>query len=167
MIAVVGCRLLAEILNRMDLDVKYIGDFYTTSDAKIDVTLDGCGYDVPDARFYSYPLTEDYRETKRQVRGCDVVVAHKCLDLFAKVSYDLGVPFMPNFVTFFLPDSINFFDVEIPHIEYDTVSYSLTCSLQASEILRLLNGEDVIVAPKALIVKNWKIKEMELNRCFL
>ncbi|RLI85692.1 MAG: hypothetical protein DRP01_05695 [Archaeoglobales archaeon] len=155
MIAVVGCRLLAEILNRMNVEVKYIGDFYTTNDARIDVTLNGCGYDVPDAKFYSYPLTKDYREAKRQVAGCDAVVAHKYLEFFAKVSYDLGIPFMPNFVTFFFPDSIKFFDSNIPKLEYDTISYTLTCSLQAREILKLMNGEDVIVAPMALIVKGW------------
>jgi hypothetical protein len=164
MIAVVGSRLLAELLFRMGFEIKYLGDFYTPNDAIVDVSLDiGCGYDVPDARFYSYPLIDDYKEAKRQVRGCDVVVAHKYLETFAKISYDLGIPFMPNFVTFFLPDSVSFFEVDLPKLEYDTISYTLTCALQAREVVKLLKTGDAIIAPDAIIVDNWRIVEIKLR----
>ncbi|ADB58582.1 hypothetical protein [Archaeoglobus profundus] len=136
----------------MGFDVKYIGDFFTPNDATIDVTLSGYGYDVPDAYMVSYPLVEDLKEVKRQIRCCDVVIAHKSMDTFAKACYDLGIPFMPNIITFFLPDSIKFFEVEIPKIDYDTLTYTITCALQVKETLKLLESGNAIVAPRALIV---------------
>ncbi|WP_456327103.1 hypothetical protein [Archaeoglobus sp.] len=149
---VVGSRLTAELFVRKGFTVKYVGDFYTPNDAKIDVTLSGCGYDVPDAYIISYPLVDDLREVKRQIKGCDVVIAHKSMEIFSKACYDLGIPFMPNFITFFLPDSVRFWEVEIPTIDYDTLTYTVTCALQVNETVKLLKGEEVTIAPKAIIV---------------
>jgi len=158
--------LLAEILYRKGFRVKYLGDFYTTTDSQIDVTLNGCGYDVPDAYIVSYPLVDDVRECKVQVRGCDVVVAHKFAHTFSKVCYDLGIPFMPNFVSFFLPDSVRFWEVEPPRISMDVVDYTLTCALQAGEIVRLFDGKEVTIAPRALVVEKGVVRELEMKQRF-
>jgi hypothetical protein len=165
-VGVVGSRLTAELLIRKGFTVKYIGDFYTPNDAKIDVTLSGCGYDVPDAHIISYPLVEDLKEIKRQIRRCDVVIAHKSMEIFSKACYDLGIPFMPNFVTFFLPDSVRFWEVEIPTVDYDTLTYTITCALQVSETVKLLEGKDVTIAPKALIVdlEDGLVRIVNLNK---
>ncbi len=158
-----GSRLTAEILYRMGLKVKYLGDFYTTTDSKIDVTLRGCGYDVPDCHIKSYPLVDDLRELKRQMRCSDVVVAHKNVELIYKACYDLGIPFMPNFVTFFLPDSISLFEVDLPRIDYDTISYTMTCALQSREVIKLLEGKEVVFAPDAILVLNGEIRKVRLS----
>ncbi|WP_457548477.1 hypothetical protein [Archaeoglobus sp.] len=106
------------------------------------------------------------KEIKRQIRRCDVVIAHKSMDIFSKACYDLGIPFMPNFITFFLPDSVRFWEVEIPTIDYDTIAYTITCALQVNETVKLLKGEEVTIAPKALIVdlKEGLIREINLRK---
>ncbi len=156
-VGVVGSRMIAELLYRMGIEhIHYIGDFITPNDFLLDVSirpLEANSYDVPDARFCSYMFTEDYKELKRQLRGADVIIAHKHMDLFSRIARDLGVPFMPNFITTFLPDGISFMEVEIPKIDYDPVSYSINCSIQACEVLRLLTGyEKPIIAPEACVV---------------
>lgn len=155
--------MLAEILFRKGFTVKYIGDFYTTTDANIDVTLRDCGYDVPEAYITSYPLVEDLREAKIQLRCCDVVIAHKSTHFFAKVCYDLGIPFMPNFVSFFLPDSIRFWEVERFELEYDVIDYTLTCAIQAREVVNFVEGKEITIAPDALIVRNGDVKKVRMK----
>jgi hypothetical protein len=170
-VTVVSSRLLAELLHRIGIGcIRYIGDFITPNDVAMDVSLkstEANDYDVPDCRFYSYPFIEDVKEVKRQVKGSDIIIAHKHVDLFARVAYDLGVPFIPNIATVFLPDGIPYFKVKIPKVTYDPISYTITCSIQACEVLKLLTGYDKpIIAPKAYIVdlKNNKyIKEIILE----
>jgi len=118
---------------------------------------------VPDAHITSYPLVEDIRECKLQLRRCDVVVAYKSINLFSKVCYDLGIPFMPNFVSFFLPDSVRFWEVELPSISLDVIDYTLTCAIQASEIVRFFEGKDVTIAPNAIIVKDGFIRKLRMK----
>lgn len=159
---IVGCRLILELLWRSGIGcIRYVGDFVTPNDVKMDVTLkplEANNYDVvhpmsDDSYIVSYPY-EGYDELKRQLKGCDVIIAHKHLHEAAKVAERLGAIFIPNFVTIFLPDGISFFEVELPKIEYDPISYSLTCSLQAGELIRLVTGyKTLAIAPEAYIVR--------------
>ncbi len=176
-IGVVGSRMIMELLWRMGVGcIRYIGEFVTPNDVRMDVTLrklESNDYDVvhpvDETNIVSYPFTEDYGEMRRQLRGVDLIIAHRHLKASAKVADDLGVPFMPNIITTFLPDGVSFFEVELPKIELDPLSYSLTCSIQACEVLRLLTGyETPVIAPKALIVdlreKNYvKFVELKAN----
>lgn len=120
---------------------------------------------MPEAYITSYPLVEDVREAKFQLKCCDVVVSHRSMHFFAKVCYDLGIPFMPNFVSFFLPDSVRFWEVELFELEYDVIDYTLTCAIQAHEIVNLIEGNDVTIAPDALIVKEGNIKRVRMKNC--
>lgn len=174
-IGVVGSRMIMELLWRMGVGcIRYIGDFITPNDVRIDVSikpLEANDYDVvhpvADTNIISYPYVDDYREMRKQLRGVDLVIAHKYLDNCARIAEELGVPFMPNFVTTFLPDGVSFFEVEKPKIEFDPLSYALTCSIQACEVLRLLTGYEMpVIAPKAIIVdlKSKKyLREVELR----
>ncbi len=174
-IGVVGSRMMVELLWRMGVGcIRYIGEFITPNDVKMDVTLrklESNDYDVvhpmDETNIVSYPFTEDYGEMRRQLRGVDLIIAHRHLKASAKVADDLGVPFMPNIITTFLPDGVSFFEVELPRIEFDPLSYSLTCSIQACEVLRLLTGYEMPkIAPKAIIVdlesENY-LREVELK----
>ena len=174
-IGVVGSRMIMELLWRMGIGcIRYIGDFVTPNDVRLDVTLrklEANDYDVvhpiEETNIISYPYTNDYREMRKQLRGVDVIIAHRYLDVSARIAEELGVPFMPNFITTFLPDGVSFFEVEKPRIEFDPLSYALTCSVQACEILRLLTGYEMpVIAPKAMVVdlkfKNY-LKEIELE----
>ena len=159
-VGVVGSRMIVELLWRMGVGcIRYVGDFITPNDVRLDVSLsklDANDYDVvhpiDETNVISY-LYLDEEELKRQLRGVDVIIAHKHVEASANIAERIGVPFIPNFITTFLPDGISFFDVERPRIDLDPLSYSLTCTLQACEILRLLTGYEMpIIAPKAILV---------------
>jgi len=160
-IGVVGSRMMMELLWRIGVGcIKYIGDFITPVDVQLDVSLkplEANDYDVVhsigETTILSYLYTNDYKEMKKQLKGVDAIVAHKHIDLSAKIAEELGVPFIPNIITTFLPDDISFFEVEMPKVELNPLSYSLTCSIQACEILKLLTGYDMpILAPDAYVI---------------
>lgn len=174
-IGVVGSRMIMELLWRIGIGcIRYVGDFITPNDVRLDVSLkklEANDYDVvhpiEETNVISYPYTKDYKEMRRQLRGVDVVIAHKHLEASARIAEELGVPFIPNFITTFLPDGVSFFEVEKPKIEFNPLSYALTCSIQACEILRLLTGYEMpVIAPKAIVVdlkfKNY-LREVELK----
>ena len=159
-VGVIGSRMLVELLWRMGIGcIRYVSDFITPNDVILDVSLkplEANDYDIVhpigNTNIVSY-LYSNEEELKRQLKGVDVVIAHRHIERAAKIAEEIGAPFIPNFVTTFLPDGVSFFDVERPHIEFDPLSYSLTCTLQAWEILKLLTGYEMpIVAPKAMIV---------------
>ena len=160
-IGVIGSRMVFELLWRCEVGcIRYVGDFITPNDVKIDVSLrplNGSNYDVvhpmSDKTYVvSFPYV-DYSELKRQMRGCDIIIAHKHLDEAARVAEELGSLFIPNIVTIFLPDGVSFFEIELPKIEYDPVSYALTCSCQVGEVIRVLTGYgNPTIAPEAYIV---------------
>ena len=121
-----------------------------------------------DSCIISYPYPKDYRELKRQLKGIDVIVAHKHIATAAKIAEELGTPFIPDIITTFLPDGVSFFEVEYPRIEHDPISYALTCSIQAGEIIRIFTGYHLpAIAPTAYIVdtriQNY-LKKIELKR---
>lgn len=161
-VAVIGSRMLMELLWRSGVGcVRYIGDFVTPNDSRIDCTLhplEANDYDVvhpmsSDSCVISYLYPEDYREFKRQLGGVDVIVAHKYIDTAARIAEEIGSPFIPNIITTFLPDGIKFWEVQMPKVKFDPISYSLTCSLQAGEILRIFTGYHMpTIAPDAYIV---------------
>jgi len=161
-IGVIGSRLVLELLWRCGFGcIKYVGDFITPNDVLLDVTikpLEANNYDVvhpmSDESYVVSYLYFDFKELKKQLKGCDIIIAHKHIEDSAKVAEELGALFMPNFITTFLPDGVSYFEVEIPKIKYDPVSYSLNCSLQVSELVKLIVGRGVpVIAPKAYIVQ--------------
>jgi len=161
-VAIIGSRMLMELLWRGGVGcIRYIGDYVTPNDARLDATihpLEANDYDVfhpmsSDSCVISYPYPWDYRELKRQLKGIDVVVAHRHMEVAARVAEELGVPFIPDIITTFLPDGISFFDVEYPRIKLDPISYALTCSIQAGEIMRIFTGYHLpAIAPTAYVV---------------
>ncbi len=176
-VAVIGNRMLTELLWRSGVGcIRYIGDFITPNDSRIDPTispLEANNYDVihpmsDDSCIISYPYPDSYKELKRQLRGIDVIVAHKHEEVSARIAEELGVPFMPRIITTFLPDGISYFDVKIPEIKLDPISYSLTCSIQAAEILRIFTAYHMpVIAPQAYIVdvkSKEYIRKIELKR---
>ncbi len=159
-VGVVGSRLIVELLWRMGIGcVRYVGDFVTPNDVRIDVSLcmlEANDYDIihpmGSTNIVSY-LYHDGEELKRQLRGVDVVIAHKHLEASAVVAERIGAPFIPDFVTTFLPDGISFFEVERPNVERNPLSYTLTCALQVCEVVRLLTGKGTpTIAPKAILI---------------
>jgi hypothetical protein len=175
-VAVIGSRMLLELLWRSGVGcIRYIGDFVTPVDSRIDCTikpLEGSNYDVvhpmsTDSCIISYFYPDDVRELRRLLRGIDVVVAHKYIDIAAEVSEKIGAPFIPDIITTFLPDGVSFDEVEYPHIKKDPISYAITCSIQAGEILRIFTGYHLpTIAPEAYIVdtraENY-LKKIELR----
>ena len=176
-VAVIGSRMVMELLWRSSVGcIRYIGDFVTPVDARLDVSikpLEANDYDVvhpmsSDSCIISYPYPKDYRELKRQLKGIDVIVAHKHIATAAKIAEELGTPFIPDIITTFLPDGVSFFEVEYPRIEHDPISYALTCSIQAGEIIRIFTGYHLpAIAPTAYIIdtriQNY-LKKIELKR---
>ena len=174
-IGVVGSRIMLELLWRIGVGrVKYVGDFITPNDVMRDVSLnlnDANDYDVVtsmgDTDVFSYLYPGDYGEFKRQLKGVDVIVAHKYVRDAAKVAEEFGVPFIPDFITTFLPDGVSYFEVVPPKVRFDPISYTILCSIQAYEVLKILTGfDDPIIAPKALIVEptaRGYVREIELN----
>ncbi len=178
-VGVVGSRMMTELLWRIGVGcIRYVGDFITPNDVVMDVSLrmlDANDYDVihpvGETNIISYPFTEDYGEMRKQLRGVDLIIAHRHLDVSARIAEELGVPFMPNFITTFLPDGVSFFEVERPEVEFDPLTYSLTCSIQACEVLRLLTGYEMpVIAPKAVLVDlgcRGYLREIELKRLII
>lgn len=174
-VGVIGSRLLMELLWRGGIGcIRYIGDFITPNDVRMDASikpLEANNYDVVhpmshDTCIISYPYPEEYSELKKQLKGVDMVIAHKYISKGAKVAEELGSPFMPNIITTFLPDDTSFFKVEVPQIEYDPISYSITCSIQAGEIMRMFTGYHLpTIAPVAYTVdirNEFYLKKLEL-----
>ncbi len=174
-VGVVGSRFVLNLLCRIGVGcVRYVGDFITPNDVAVDVSLrphDGNDYDVPspllDVDVYSYIYPDDYSEFKRQLRGVDVIIAHRHVEESARVAEEIGAPFIPNIVTTFLPDGVSYFEVEMPNQRIDPISYSLLCSIQVFEILKILTGfEDPVIAPKALLIdprEKGYVREVELR----
>jgi len=160
-VAVIGSRLLMELLWRSGVGrIHYIGDFITPNDVRMDASikpLEANDYDVvhpmsSDTCIISY-MYSGYEELRRQLKGIDVVVAHKHIETAAKVAEEIGAPFIPSIITTFLPDGVSFFEVEYPTIKRDPISYAITCSVQAGEVLRLFTGHEMpVIAPKAYVV---------------
>jgi hypothetical protein len=176
-VGVIGSRMLMELLWRSGVGcIRYIGDFITPVDSRLDVSikpLEANNYDVvhpmsTDSCVVSYPYPHGHRELKRQLKGIDVVVAHKHMATAAKVAEELGAPFIPDIITAFLPNGISFFEVEYPRIEPNPISYALTCSIQAGEIIRMFTGYHLpAIAPTAYLVdprfKRY-LKKIELKK---
>ncbi len=176
-VAVIGSRMLAEILWRCGVGcIRYIGDVVTPTDSRIDPTirpLDANDYDVmhpmsSDSCVISYPYPHDYKELKKQLRGIDVIVAHKYESLAARIAEEIGVPFIPRIITTFLPDGVSYFEVKIPEVKENPIAYSITCSVQAGEIMRIFTGYELpVIAPEAYVVdlktKSY-LKKVELER---
>lgn len=160
-VGIVGSRLLLEILCRCGIGcIRYISDFVTTFDVAYDCSLDpleaNC-YDIVHPRseescVISYLYPESRSELKKLLKGVDLVIAHKNMAEVAEVAEELGIPFIPDIVTLFLPDGIRFKDVEYPEIERNPVSYTVTCGLQAMEVMRIFAGLKPLIAPEAMIV---------------
>jgi hypothetical protein len=161
-VGVIGSRMVMELLWRSGVGcIRYIGDFVTPADVRIDSTikpLEANDYDVvhpmsTDSCIISYQYPDDYSEFKRQLKGIDVILAHKHIRNSARAAEELGVPFIPDIVTTFLPDGVSFFDVNYPRTDYDPVSYALICSIQAGEIMRIFTGYQLpVIAPEAYVV---------------
>ena len=176
-VAIIGSRMLMELLWRSGVGcIRYIGDFVTPVDVRIDSTikpLEANDYDVvhpmsTDSCIISYPYPEDYSEFKKQLKGIDVIIAHKHLNRAARIAEELGVPFIPDIITTFLPDGVSFFDVVYNRPDHNPISYALTCSLQAGEIMRIFTGYRLpVIAPDAYIVdfdEPGYLKKIELKR---
>ncbi len=162
-VGVVGSRLLAELLWRSGVGcIRYVGDHITASDVSIDPVLnveEANSYDdMPPKKegveitTYTFP-EDDYLAFKRQLRGADVIVAHKHMELSSNVAEDLGVPFIPEIITTFLPDGIKYCAVRYEKPVTNPVIYTLTCAVQAGEIIRILTGYGLpVIAPTAYVV---------------
>jgi len=176
-VGIVGSRLLMEILWRSGIGcIRYIGDQITPVDVRIDASikpLEANCYDVVhpmshDTCIVSYLYPDEHSELRKQLKGVDLIIAHKYLDESAKIADELGSPFIPDFITTFLPDGISFFDVECPKVEHTPISYSLTCSFQAAEVMSIFTGKSSpAIAPEAYIVdlkaENY-IRKIKLNQ---
>jgi hypothetical protein len=176
-VGIIGSRMLMELLWRSGVGcIRYIGDFVTPVDSRLDVSikpLEASDYDIVhpmshDTHIISYIYPEEHMELKRQLKGVDVVIAHRHLSAAAKVAEELGAPFMPDIITTFLPDGLSYFDVEYPEVEHDPISYALTCSIQAGEIMRMFTGHHLpVIAPVAYLVDiktQHYLKKIELRR---
>ncbi|AGK60681.1 hypothetical protein Asulf_00663 [Archaeoglobus sulfaticallidus PM70-1] len=161
-VAIIGSRMLMEILWRSGVGcIRYIGDFVTPVDARLDSTikpLEANDYDVVhpmsfDSCVISYPYPEEYSELKKQLKGIDVIIAHKHIRRSARIAEELGVPFIPEIITTFLPDGISFFDVRYDSPSHNPISYAITCSIQAGEVMRIFTGYELpTIAPEAYVV---------------
>lgn len=175
-VAVVGSRMLLELLWRSGVGcIRYISDLVTPVTARLDCTIDPLeanNYDVVhpksnDSCIISYLYPDDERELKKLLRGIDVVVAHKHIEEVAEVAEKIGAPFIPNIITTFLPDGTSFFEVEYPEVRIDPISYAITCSVQAGEVIRIFTGCDLpTIAPEAYVVdvaNGLYLKKIRLN----
>uniref|UniRef100_A0A7C2N7M1 Uncharacterized protein n=1 Tax=Archaeoglobus fulgidus TaxID=2234 RepID=A0A7C2N7M1_ARCFL len=161
-VAVVGSRMLMEILWRSGVGcIRYISDYITPLDSRLDCTIDPLeanNYDIvhpmsPDSCVISYLYPESESELRKLLRGIDVVVAHKNIEVMAEIAEKIGAPFIPDIITTFLPDGVKFWEVEYPEVKRDPISYALTCSIQAGEVLRVFTGYHLpTIAPEAYIV---------------
>ena len=161
-VGIIGSRLLMELLWRSGIGcIRYIGDFITPVDARLDLSikpLEANSYDVVhpmshDTCIVSYLYPDDHSELRKQLKGVDLVIAHKYIQEGAKVAEELGAPFMPDIITTFLPDGFSFEEVEYPNVDYNPVSYALNCSFQAGEVMRVFTGyHKPVLAPEAYVI---------------
>ncbi len=160
-IVVVGSRMMLEILWRSGIGcIRYVSDFVSQFDSLTDPTIDPLEanqYDVVNPKsdescIISYLYPEDRSELRKIMRGADMVIAHKHIDEIARVAEEIGIPFVPDIVTTFLPDGVKFWELEYPKVERDPISYTLTCGLQAMEVMKALAGYRPVLAPEAILV---------------
>lgn len=160
-VGVVGSRLSLEILWRCGIGcIRYISDFITTFDVLYDCSLsplEASCYDVvhpksDESCVISYLYPETKSELRKLLKGVDLIIAHKHIASVAEVAEEIGAPFIPDIVTVFLPDGVRFEDVEYPKIERDPVSYTITCGLQAMEVMKIFAGLKPLIAPEAVVV---------------
>jgi hypothetical protein len=160
-VGVVGSRLIFEILWRSGVGcIKYISDYITNFDVILDCSinpLEANNYDIvhpksDDSCVISYLYPESKNELKSLLKGVDLVIAHKNVAQVAEVAEEVGCPFIPDIVTIFLPEGVRFREVIYPKVERDPISYTITCGLQALEVIRIFAGMKPITAPEALIV---------------
>jgi len=171
-IGVVGSRLMFEILWRCGVGcIKYISDYLTNFDVLLDCSispLEANNYDIvhpksEESCVISYLYPESRNELKRLLRGVDLIIAHKHMAEVAEVAEEMGSLFIPDIVTVFLPDGIRFGEVVYPKVEKDPISYTITCGLQALEIMKIFAGMKPIIAPEALIVDREGVKKICLK----
>ncbi|MCS7144085.1 MAG: hypothetical protein NZ879_03580 [Archaeoglobaceae archaeon] len=160
-IVVVGSRMMLELLWRSGIGcIRYISDFVSQIDTLVDCTLDPLEanqYDIVSPRsdescVVSYLLPEDRTELKRIIKGADLVIAHKKMLEISKIAEEIGIPFVPDLVTTFLPDGVKFWELEYPKMGKDPISYAITCGLQALEVMKTLAGQKPVLAPEAILV---------------
>ncbi len=161
-VAVVGSRMILNLLWRAGIGcIRYISDAVTTTDVRIDCTLhplEASCYDVvhpysDDSCIISYFYPDSESELRKLLRGVDLVIAHRHVAEVADVAEQMGAPFMPNIITTFLPDGVQFSEVELPEVRYDPISYAITCSVQAAEAIKIFTGYDLpVLAPEAYVV---------------
>jgi hypothetical protein len=160
-IVVVGSRMMLEILWRSGIGcIRYVSDFVSQFDSLTDPTIDPLEanqYDVVNPKsdescIISYLYPEDRSELRKIMKGADMVIAHKHIDEIARVAEEIGIPFVPDIVTTFLPDGVKFWELEYPKVERDPISYTLTCGLQAMEVMKALAGYRPVLAPEAILV---------------
>ncbi len=158
-VGVVCSRFAASLLWRAGVEcIRYVGDFVTPQDVFSDVSLDlddANSYDVVEARGNTLVVSSLARELNvdffvRALRGCDVVIAHRYCDFAAKAAERLGIPLIPTAVTCVLPEDADRVGkvVELPR---NPMLYSLLCSAQVLEALKLCTSGDAVIAPEALI----------------
>lgn len=160
-VVVVGSRMMLELLWRSGIGcIRYVSDFISQVDSLLDPTIDPLEtnqYDVVNPRseescVISYLYPEDRSELRKLLRGVDMIIAHKHIEETAKIAEEVGVPFVPDIVTIFLPDGVKIWEVEYPKVEKDPISYTITCGLQAMEVIKALSGYRPIIAPEAILV---------------
>lgn len=160
-IVVVGSRMMLELLWRSGIGcIRYVSDFVSQFDSLLDCTIDPIEanqYDIVNPKsdescVISYLYTDDRSELRKIMKGVDMVVAHKYIPEIAKIAEEIGVPFVPDIVTTFLPDGVKFWELEYPAVERNPISYTITCGLQAMEIIKTLAGYKPILAPEAILV---------------
>lgn len=160
-VVIVGSRLMLEILWRTGIGfLHYISDFITPQDVLTDCSinpLEANQYDIvyprsEDSCIISYFYPEEDLELRNLIKNADLVIAHKHIFEVAKIAKELGVPFIPDIVTVFMPDGVSIEEVEYPFQDRDPVSYTLICGLQAMEVMRIFAGYRPITAPEAIVV---------------
>ncbi len=162
-IGVIGSRFIAELLWRLGIGcIRYVGDHLTGWEVYLDPAIpvdEGNSYDVLEQRsentdIYSYLYPGNIERLKKQLKGIDMIIAHKHIKEGAKVARDLGVPFMPDIISTFLPDGVEYERILISENNLDNpLTYTLTCSFQVAEVFRILTGNGVpVLAPDAMIV---------------
>jgi len=161
-IGIVGSRMLAEMLWRVGVGtIKYIGDFITQQDVFSDVSIsfdDANDYDVVESRsntlVISYLAEElDESEFIRAFRGCDVIVAHRYVDLSAIAAEKFGVALIPPIVTCILPEDLKEYSKIIAKLSppKNPMMYAMLCSAQVLELLRLCIDGSSLIAPDAMV----------------
>ncbi len=165
-IGVVCSRFVMNLLWRAGVDcIRYVGDFITPQDVFCDVSLDvydANSYDIPNSKEDTLVISNLASELsleffEKALRGCDVVISHRYCKLSAKAAERLGVPFIPPAVTCFLPEDIDSKIEVIEKLEKELprnpIGYSMLCSAQVMEVLRLCTNGEALLAPEAYLIK--------------